>query len=97
MRKDVNMEFLKCHSCSYLIDVSKQVVIFNKNPDKQIIKKICDKCSSISQCIIPMIGGITSIELINTKPNALAGIVKANIYGKHNKNGDFKIIKKENN
>ena len=30
MRKDINMDFVKCHSCDEMIDVSKQALIFNE-------------------------------------------------------------------
>lgn len=65
MRKDINMDFVKCHSCNDMIDVSKQALVFADNPEKQIIKKVCDNCGSISQLVISMVYGLTSIERIN--------------------------------
>lgn len=67
MRKDIGMDFVDCHSCGNEIDVTKQVLIFNSNGTKQVIKKACDKCGSMSQLVIPMVGGITSIELLNKR------------------------------
>ena len=67
MRKDVGCEFTDCHSCGYMMDVSKQVLIFNSDPNKQIIKKVCDECGCMNQLVIDMVYGLTSIEKVNKR------------------------------
>jgi uncharacterized Zn finger protein len=65
MPKDEAMDFLDCHSCGFEMDVSKQVILLNRNPNKQIVKKNCEKCGSMSQLVISMCYGLTSVEKIN--------------------------------
>lgn len=51
-----NMEFINCHVCDELNDVSVPVYTFNRCPEKDIIVHTCTSCKCPNSLVITIYG-----------------------------------------